>query len=316
MTDDDMQIDDAVAKIMDKIGGDDAEEEQDSPLPSGDTGEETLPDEEVKPSEEEVVEPETAIEPPAGWRSDEKEMFKGLPREAQEVALRLQQSQDSHFTQRSTELAQEKRAAADERQQYQTERARFQAELGRVGQMAAQLLPAKFQDIQSESDYLRLKATDPARASEYEAFQMTLQMANNQSAQLQQAHDREHLDREWSLLLEKFPELRDETKARTTIDAVRKTAVDYYGFTPQEVTVIADHRYIPIIQDAAAWRQHQANLKSAQTKKLAPTPTKVLQRSATNGAANLADDQKSALLNRARKTENMRDKAAILARMI
>jgi len=327
MADEEIGIDDAVTKamqIMEESEAPDNAAAQTNPLKNslakqGEAGAsemELTEETEEKPDEQEPLEAEKPIEPPASWRSDEKELFKGLPRDVQETITRVQQAADSHFTQRSTELAQKIRATDDERQQYQTERARHLTELGRLSQMAAQLLPAKFQDIQSESDYLRLKATDPARASEYEAFRMTLDMANKQQEQLQKASLQEHLTKEYQQLAEKFPEFRDVTKASALLDGVRKTAVEYYGFSPQEVQVIQDHRYVPILQDAMAWRQYQANMKAAQTKKTVTAPTKVLRATATTGQASLADDQKMALLKRASKTTNDREKAEILAGLI
>lgn len=319
----DTGIDDAVSRAMEILGNDDEPvEQQDSALAALDSphkGEagatEELPtdeNKEVKPNEEVKPEAEKPIEAPASWRSDEKAIFESLDRNAQEAILRIDQSQQAHFTQRSTELAQARRAADDERQQYQSERARHTAELGRLSQMAAQLLPAKFQDIKSEADYLRLKATDPARASEFEAFQMTLRMADQQQAQLRTAQMNEHLNNEWKALVEKIPN-QDAGKAKEYVDAARKTAVDYYGFSPDEVKVVADHRHVLVLQDALAWRQYQANLKAAQSKKTVATPTKVLRPAGNNGSANLADDQKAALRNKARKASNDRERAAILA---
>lgn len=272
--------------------------------------------EDDKPNLEVKLEAETPIEPPVSWRSDEKELFKNLPRETQEILQRLQQASDSHFTQRSTEYAQKIKATDDERQQYQTTRASYMNELGRLGQMASQLMPAKFQDIQSQADYLRLKATDPARASEYEAFQMTLQAAAHQQSQMQGAQQQEHLNHELNALLDKHPDWRqDQTKLTSALDTVRKTAVEYYGFSPKEVEVIGDHRYVDILQDASSWRQHQANLKSAHMKKTVTTPTKVLRPNAQSSSS-LPDDKKAALLKRASKATNDREKANILSQLI
>lgn len=314
-------IDDAVnnaMSILEKDGllKDQPEEAQDT-VEQTETGAET-PTEEVneeKPSEPAQPEAETPIEPPASLRSDEKDLFKSLPREMQETYLRLQQASDSHFTQRSTELAQKIRATDDERQQYQTERAAYMGELERLSLMAAQLLPAKFQDVRSQADYLRLKATDPQRASEYEAFQMTLNMANQQLMQQRQAGQSQALNREWSTLVSKMPN-NDAAKAKEIVDAARKGAVEYYGYTPQEANAaIDDHRRILVMQDALAWRNYQSQLKAAAAKKATPTPTKVLKQSSPN-SANLATDRQTAILKRAQNARNDREKANHLAQLL
>lgn len=323
-TNSDPSMDDTVNNVMQSLEDDGllAEGQEGAapqPIPSeGEDGAETQTDEEGKPIVAAKVEAgDQPIEPPASWRSDEKAIFASLDRNAQEAILRIDQAQNAHFTQRSTDLAQKTRATDDERQQYQTQRAQYAQELGRLSEMAAQLLPAKFQDIKTEADYLRIKATDPARASEFEAFQMTLKMANDQKAQLQNAQMNDHLNRELESLLNKHPDFRaDEAKLKTAIDNTRKTAVEYYGFTPDEVKVIQDHRYVDVLNDARQWREYQANLKAAQTKKAVATPTKVLRQAATTGSTNLATDQNKALLNRAKKATNDREKADLIARAI
>lgn len=308
------QVDKALEILNVDEGAEDATQDvvQDNLQEEGETGEETLT-EENKPNTEVEVEPETALEPPTSWRSDEKELFKNLPREAQEVALRIQQAQDSHFTQRSTELAQKIRATDDTRHQYEADRARYASELTQLNQIASQLLPAKFSDIQSEADYLRLKTTDPARASEYEAFQQILQGSMRQAEQVRQSQMNEHLNREWGSFVSKYPEFQDATKAQTMLDGVRKGAVEYYGYSPEETKIIADHRQIQVMRDALAWRQHLATQKTAQAKKFTPVQQRVIR---TNGNVSVSNGGKTALLNRARKSDKLNDKVDAITALL
>ena len=85
------------------------------------------------------------------------------------------------------------------------------------------------------------------------------------------------------------------------------------GFTPEEVKIISDHRYVPIIRDAQAWRNHQAALKAAEGKKVPAQQPKGTLRPTGNASGTVASDQKSNVLNRARNTDDMRTKAALIA---
>lgn len=278
---------------------------------------EPVSDEPKKPSEEGKPEPaETqGLDAPASWPSDDKEAFRSLPTWAQETIVRREHEREAAFTQRSMEIANRSRDVAEIERQSNEARARYASELESLGKMAQQLMPAKFQDIQTEADYIKLKQHDPARASEFEAFQMMLRNAQAQSSQLKQQQDKEHLDREWFSLQEKFPEFKDQAKADQIMQGVRKAAVEWYGYSPQEAQVIGDHRFVPILRDAIAFRQQQANLKTAEAKKAAPQPVRVIQPRAASGTT-LSDDRKTALLNKARKTDNLRDRADLVASLL
>lgn len=60
----------------------------------------------------EAITPEPVITPPASWGSDEKEMFKSLPLEAQKVIARRESERDKGFYQGRQELAEIKQATA------------------------------------------------------------------------------------------------------------------------------------------------------------------------------------------------------------
>jgi hypothetical protein len=272
-----------------------------------------------KTSEAEAVKPEntSAIEPPVSWPSDDKEAFKALPTWAQETITRRESEREAHFAERTRTTAERERALNETQQRTAADQQRYSAELQRLNQIATQLMPAKFSDITSEADYLRLKVEDPARASEYEAFVQVLGNAQKQQAQEQKAKLDQHLNNEWQQLQTKYPEFKDPAKGAAMLNDVRKTAVDYYGFSPEEVQVIADHRHVPIILDALKWRNHQANLKAAQGKKVVQQqPAKTLRQNGNAQGSNLGADEKNNILNRAGKESDLRKKADLIARTL
>lgn len=265
-----------------------------------------------------AVEPAVvAIEPPASWPSDDKESFKALPTWAQERIRARENEREAHFTERTRTVAAREQELNTVQTQAQQAQQQYAAELDRLSQLATQLMPAKFSDVTSEADYLRLKVEDPARASEYEAFVQVLRNNQANAARESQKQAQKHLDQQWEALQTKFPEFKDPVKGVELLNDVRKAAVDYYGFTQQEVAIIADHRHVPIIRDAIAWRNHQANLKAAESKKVPNTPvTPTLRANGASTSANFSADQKNKVLNRAANETDLRRKADILANLI
>ena len=321
---DNENIDSRVANVM-AILDKEAEQQEPQNTPSDPKieGAAELPKEAIGEDQTKTSKPEenklhenAAIEPPASWPSDDKEAFKSLPTWAQERIVARENERESFFTDRSKTIAAREREINDVLTRTGQAQEQYISELQRLNQIATQLMPAKFADIKTEADYLMLKTSDPARASEYEAFVQVLQRANQQSQQVQQQRQQEHLDREYNMLTEKFPEFKDPAKATTLLNEVRKAAVEYYGFAPGEVAVIQDHRYVPLVRDAMAWRSYQANLKAAAGKKVpSQLPTSTLR---TNGVSSGSVDSErtNKILNLASQTQDLRKKAEYMASLL
>jgi hypothetical protein len=267
-----------------------------------------------KPAEDKTP---LAIDPPVSWPSDDKEAFKSLPTWAQERIVNRENEREAHFSERARTIAAREQEMNTLQTRTQQQQEQYASELQRLNQLATQLMPAKFSDINSEADYLRLKVEDPARASEYEAFTQVLGNAQRQHAQVLEAQQKQHLDSQWAQLQNKYPEFKDPQKGPAMLDEVRKAAVDYYGYSPAEVSVIADHRQVAIVRDAIAWRNHLGNLKAAEGKRVPSTPnTPKLQANGAAAGANLSAEQKNKVLNRAASENDLRRKADILASLI
>ena len=258
-----------------------------------------------------------AIEPPVSWPSDDKEAFKSLPTWAQETISRRENEREAHFTERTRAVAERERGIQDVQRTAAEAHQKYTGELTRLNEIAQQLMPAKFSDIQSEADYLRLKVEDPQRAAEYEVFAQVLGNARQQAAEANKAAFQQKIDKEWETLQAKYPEFKDPVKGVEKLNAVRKAAVVFYGFTPQEVTVIADHRHVPIIEDAMKWRAYQANLKAAEGKKVPnKQPLPGVRQNGGGGQANLGAEEKNKLIKKAAGTSDLRKKADMLGDLI
>ncbi len=83
---------DPIEALVDEFLGTEEEEE-----PTADEDSEPTFDDEDDQGEE----PETAIDPPASWKAEEKEFFKSLPREAQETLARREAEREKFVPKRN-----------------------------------------------------------------------------------------------------------------------------------------------------------------------------------------------------------------------
>lgn len=292
---------------------------QDEILPETGEAGATLPT--SKTSEFKEVEstdaPESAVEtidPPNSWPAQDKELFRSLPPEAQRVVQAREKERDDFLSQRSFEIAAERRRIAEAEQQAIITQQRLAAELNQISELATVVLPAQFSDIKTQADYLRVKSEDPARAAQYDAFHGMVQQLQQQRVALGEQQIQRHLDNEAMLLAEKYPEFRDPYKGKEIVDSVRKAAVDYYGFQPTEVERIMDHRYVLILRDALAWQQHQQGLKSVEKARVTPTLKQALKPTAQSDNGQSA--ARRALLNQAKAATSERERARALAQLV
>jgi len=304
---------DRLDKAMNIIEQDSGEEQDPSADPK--LPEEAIGEGQEKTDKVELDKPDEsqAIEPPISWPSDDKEAFKSLPTWAQERIVARENEREAHFTERARTIAAREREINDIQTQSKQAQEHFANELKRVTQLATHLMPARFSDITSDADYLRLKVEDPQRAAEFETFQTLINAENQRAQQLEQQKLQQKLDHEWSTLQQKYPEFQDEGKAQKIMSDVRKAATDYYGFSPQEIANIYDHRHVQILRDAMAWKSHQANLKAAEGKKVPSSPIPTLRNNANATSANLGAEQKTKIINLASKETDLRRKAEMLS---
>jgi hypothetical protein len=75
-------------------------------------------------------------------------------------------------------------------------------------------------------------------------------------------HIRQHFERENAALLEKIPEWKsDPARAKKEFDALKGEMIARYGFSPQDLAVIPDHRHVLIARDAVAAAQAKKGLE-------------------------------------------------------
>ena len=106
--------------------------------------------------------------------------------------------------------------------------------------------------------YMELKLQYDKDAAEYQnrlgSLQQQVAVNQEQHAQMRQAY----LAKEAEMLQGYYPELFDEEKGAETRDQLVSTAAESYGFTPEELTAVMDHRHIRVLMDAVKYQQLQS----------------------------------------------------------
>ena len=152
--------------------------------------------------------------------------------------------------------------------------------------------------------YHQLKAAHDERMEWYQGLFAQQNEVAQQAQQQFQQQQQEYARQEAQALAEKWPEWGDPANGAETAKALHGT-LTAYGFNPQELQEMVDHRMYLVARDAMKWRQHQAALKSAGAKK-APPATAVKPK----GEGPKRPSRKvTALRNKAFRTDSPRDVA-------
>ena len=231
---------------------------------------------------------------------------------------------------RDRDYRQKTMALADETRQFKEQSSRFEADT----QKTQELLQYAQQLIQTVSPQPPDTSLLDSNSDNYDPFGYTEQraiydnfvahnqyMQQNRYAHEQQAADQqrklgaERQDQEWSTLLEKLPDLSQETKLQSFAAGI-KQAGEAYGFTPQELaeSVPLDHRMALALSDAAKWRKLQSSKPKAQARMEGKPPVQRSGKRLSSGAQRA--HQASEARTRLKETGTVEDAtAAYLASM-
>lgn len=260
---------DAVAAIEALLGP-----EEDKPEEVGEVeieaSEEELEFEPETEENEDEAQPEEAPEEVEvlNWNGEEKKVTKTELRELAQKGF--------DYTQKTQQLADERREVEATIKQAQQSIAlqNQQVEIiASVKSLDSQL--AHFQGVnwhqlaeQDPVEYLKLNQSyrdlKEAREGEVQKFQQ-------QASYLQQLHAQQHnevLQREAKALSE-LPEFKGDKAIESKAQV--KTYLRSAGFSDEEIAQVVDHRYVKVALEAAQWRKLQAS-KANVTKKVADVP--------------------------------------------
>ena len=112
--------------------------------------------------------------------------------------------------------------------------------------------------MEAKLQYDEAKATHDQRLTELHGMQQ-------QQAKQQQEAQQAYLAEQAQVLTQHIPELADPEKGEKLKSSLIETGV-YYGWTPEEMSKVADARYVRALNDARKYRQLVANKQKSQAK--------------------------------------------------
>ncbi len=235
-----------------------------------------------RPPQDEEVPP---IEPLRSWSKEDKELFKGLPRETQERLADRERSRDSDFSRRQQEATEKAKALEAERSKVEQARTQYEAALPQLLETLQQSQAGEFADIKTIADVEKLAREDWPRYLQWDLAQKKIAAVHQEmvAAEQRQAQEKasrfsDFARREDALFAEKVPDMAEPEKA-ARLQKQALTVLKDLGFSDDELgqswngqkdLSLRDHRLQLIIRDAILWRDAQARAKTATTKPVPP----------------------------------------------
>lgn len=186
-----------------------------------------------------------------------------------------------HNTQRSQELAAERKELEAEVATVREDRQKYRERLEALEKALAEVSP-------QEPDWERLKQENPQQyllvRDEWNQLQAQRQaLADEQQAEAQREYDEAvkafeaQKGVEADKLIEAIPAWTDHDKARKELAAIKRAAIQHYGYTEEELRPLIDSRAILVLRDAVRHRRIRAKGKETvegKRKKKSGTPLK------------------------------------------
>lgn len=228
---------------------------------------------------------------------------------------------ERHVTQKSQQFAEQQKAWETQRQQAQAALQQQVQQATQLSQIARNQLYSDYQNI----DWSKFSAEEQLqidRNFRQRDAQIQQQLAQIQSAQ-QQTYQQQ-IQAEQARMLEAIPEWREPTALQAGQKAISEYARER-GFTPAELSQIADHRYMLVLRDAMTARDLQAQVDTLKAQLAGKTDAalKLVRQApkAPNPGARITRDPKVAQLQQARErfSKNPRDidaQAAMAQRLV
>ncbi len=294
---------------------------QESASQEADTAQETGPGE--TQAEDAAQETEPPIDPPRSWTKEDKELFKGLPRETQERLADRERSREREFSTRLNEAAEKSKGLTAKEQAAEQVRQQYEQALPMLMQALQEQHQGEFSDVKTIADIERLARDDWPRYVLWDAQQKKI-AAVQQQVQAAQAREAQETQTKWqsfvteqdALFAEKAPDLADKEKASKAAEAAGRMLNDL-GFTDTELGKLyfqgdkisfRDHRMQLLIRDALRFREAQSKVKTAVQR-----PVPQVQRPGVQEPRSLdADGRIKDLDSRLNQSGSLRDAAALL----
>lgn len=178
--------------------------------------------------------------------------------------IKAQRLMQADYTRKTQEVAEQRKAIAAEREKALSTLSQRSQE----AELYLQNLAGAIKTFDAQVDWDKLREVDPSAYLEARETQQRRMQAFNESRQyfeqVRNAEKAERVAQNSQRLIEAMPELLDSKAAKAFGERITEAANTHYGFTPDEVASVEDHRLILMMRDAAKY--HDLVAKSAQVK--------------------------------------------------
>ena len=120
-------------------------------------------------------------------------------------------------------------------------------------------------------------------------MQQTLAYQQQAQQQAQQAY----LEREMETLRQVMPEFSDPEKATKTRDSMLRMGTEVYGYQPEEISAVMDHRAIRVLNDAIKYQEIMQGKDKAVEKATKGPKRKVVKAGSKKTASNRNDGRQA-----------------------
>jgi len=151
--------------------------------------------------------------------------------------------------------------------------------------------------------YMEAKLSYDEAKAEHDTKVQQFQQMQKQQEQQQQQQLQAFTQQQTQLLAEKLPDIADPQKGEVIKKGLMEVG-EYYGWTPQELESVRDHRYILALYDAMRFRKLLQKRGKATSKKQSIAPVKAGAKKTPNVGKAKARKQKQ---DRLRKTGSIDD---------
>lgn len=235
------------------------------------------PEEDAEDAEYEEVEEEVFAESNDDTDEEPETFTVRVDGEEQSVTLeQLKQgySGQSYIHQQMSKVAEQRKEAEQIFGALAQERAQVQQALQMLQDGTFAAPPVAPDEALFQTDplqFMEQKLAYDKQLAEYNSRLGQLHEQVNANTQTQQQARQVYLAREAELLQGFAPELFDENQGATNRKALVDSAVSAYGFTPEEMGMVMDHRHVRVLKDALAYQALNSESGKKQVEKKVQT---------------------------------------------
>lgn len=178
-----------------------------------------------------------------------------------------------YIQQQMREVAEVKKQASDVYQQLLQERQALAQMYQQLSSGEVSLTPPKPPSrdmLQTDPiGYMEARARYEEDVQAYQANAAKMQQLQQQQEQVNARARQAYLQEQMQLLQQAIPEFADKKAGTAVRDQIIRTATEAYGFDPEELSGVSDHRRVRVLYDAMRYRQMMAERKGAEQQKVA-----------------------------------------------